>query len=194
MNILLLSDLHNVSNMELLVRLSRCHDIDMILSLGDINEYQLLTVRDMCMNIPIVGVLGNYDNFDTLEKANVINVNLRTVTVNGIRITGIQGCHKHKHDNYPSYTQKESLDIVKNMEKSDILICHSPPSDVHDSKTRPSHKGLLGINMYIKEFEPKYCIHGHMHKVSKSLYYNTIVIGVYGLQVLNYETGIVTVI
>lgn len=51
------------------------------------------------------------------------------------------------------------------------------------------HAGLAGIREYIKRHQPRYNTHGHQHINEISYLGKTMVIGVYGAKILDYETG-----
>lgn len=65
----------------------------------------------------------------------------------------------------------------------DVLVTHAPPFEIHDQKDR-CHRGFKAFRWFIKAFQPRYLIHGHIHLYSKTKnrserFYNTEVINAY---------------
>ncbi|MBQ0051484.1 MAG: metallophosphoesterase [Treponema sp.] len=44
----------------------------------------------------------------------------------------------------------------------DIFLTHASPRHIHD-KEDPCHKGFECFNWFIRKFQPKYLVHGHIH-------------------------------
>lgn len=44
----------------------------------------------------------------------------------------------------------------------DILLTHSPPYQLND-RTDPAHKGFKAFRFFMRAFEPRYLLHGHVH-------------------------------
>ena len=73
----------------------------------------------------------------------------------------------------------------------DILLTHAPPRGVHD-KSDKCHLGFKIFLWFMKVFEPKYLVHGHIHlydlsEVRCTLWRKTTVINAYGHYVI--DTG-----
>jgi Icc-related predicted phosphoesterase len=44
----------------------------------------------------------------------------------------------------------------------DILITHAPPRGIHDESDR-AHTGFNAFNWLVRQFQPLYHLHGHIH-------------------------------
>ena len=106
-------------------------------------------------------MLGNHDG-DYIKEYNLNNLNGKVVMINSVKILGIQGSFRYKNSNFPSFSQKESIEFLKEKEKVDILFSHDAPfgiSGINDV----AHQGLFGINYYLYKNQVPICIHGHVH-------------------------------
>ncbi len=75
----------------------------------------------------------------------------------------------------------------------DILVSHSPPFGIND-KPDICHTGFKVFLWFLKKFQPKYHIHGHIHiynrnKKRDTLYSKTNVINVYNHYILTVNKG-----
>lgn len=191
-NILCLADLHYPQRTEI-QKICSLPSIDMVFWLGDIDEFTLEEIRHYYSNAFHVGVLGNHDINLNLEYYGIFNTDKKYIKRNEISIVGLEDsiCYKdiYGEQGYPSYTQGQSLLYSETLPKADIILSHTSPYGIHETNDY-SHKGLFGIRNYIDKHCPKYSIHGHQHIDKKTILENgTIVIGIYGASVLEFETG-----
>lgn len=194
-NILCIADLHypKVSDIR---KICSLHSIDMVFWLGDNDEFAIAEIRNYYKNACHIGVLGNHDVKQRLETYNILNIDKKYVKEKEIGIVGLQGSLLYKdtesEQDYPSYTQGQSLILSEILPSADIILSHTSPYGIHETNGY-SHKGLFGIWNYIEKHHPKYNIHGHQH-IDKITYLEngTTVIGIYGASVLCYETGELT--
>jgi len=75
----------------------------------------------------------------------------------------------------------------------DILLTHAPPRGIHD-KDDPCHRGFSIFLWFMKNFRPRYLIHGHIHlydshDVRKSIYMETTIMNCYDHLILDYKEG-----
>ena len=70
--------------------------------------------------------------------------------------------YKYKPDDFPSFTQKESIEFLSDKEKVDILVCHDAPYGL-SGRNDVAHQGLFGTLYYLFKNNVPYCIHGHLH-------------------------------
>lgn len=160
-------------------------NIDIVIMLGDHHDHDIELIREYNSNIKIIGILGNHDGFDFLERNGVEDINGRVYEANGVRIAGMQGSFKYKNVDYPSFTQEQSRVFAENMGPADIFITHDSPRGCHERKD-DAHIGLEGIREYIMKNNPIINIHGHQHSGQISVLKNgTIVIGIYGAAILD---------
>lgn len=73
----------------------------------------------------------------------------------------------------------------------DVLVTHAPPRGIHD-RTDPCHLGFRSFIWFMKVFQPRYLLHGHIHLYDQNAlritrYMNTDVINVYDHYVLEME-------
>ena len=112
------------------------------------------------------------------------------MTINGIRIGGIQGCYKYKNANFPSFTHEESVDFLNKMESVDILLSHTGPLTV-ESSNDVVHSGLQGITEYLYKNKVPYNIHGHDHSsCNMALKNGTQVLGTYLIEQIDVDREI----
>ncbi len=143
-------------------RLKMVNDYDLCCALGDISYKDYEIILKYVPKERIVALLGNHDEFDILKKLELHDLNGKVITVNGIRIGGIQGSYKYKTNNFPAFTHEESIKFLNEMEEVDILLSHSGP--FLDFNNDPVHNGLKGITEYLYKNHVPYNIHGHNHK------------------------------
>lgn len=163
LRLLILTDLHTLREDELekVVDL----DYDVCFLLGDIT-------------------VGNHDNFDNLARAGIENINNKIIDINGIKILGFEGSHRYKKGNFPMLSQEESLELLKNSPKADILVSHDAPYYLYSKNM--AHCGLKGISKYLLKNKVPINIHGHHHINSVLKFKNgTTVIGVYRCAILD---------
>ncbi|QUH22104.1 metallophosphoesterase family protein [Alkaliphilus sp. B6464] len=193
MNILCMADLHAPNKNQIESICSFSSSVDMVLWLGDNDEFAIEEISKKFRDKLHVGILGNHDLYDNLEPNGIINANKNHIQKNEISIIGLEGSIKYKEiDNdskFPSYSQGESLILSERLPYADIIISHTSPYGIHEIDS-DVHRGLYGILNFIQRHNPKYSIHGHQHinKVS-IMENNTIVIGIYGASILKYRTG-----
>lgn len=183
--LLVISDSHDgfILDKELEKKLIDYKDYDLCCILGDISDSDYEIILKYVPKEKIVALLGNHDRFGLLEQYNLYDINGRVITVNGIRISGIQGCNKYKNESFPSYTQKESINFLDKMEEVDILLSHDKPFLIDNKDS--VHDGLKGITKYLYKNKVPYNIHGHLHKNQEQTLLNgTKSIGVHGCRII----------
>ena len=136
-------------------------EYDVCLLLGDHSVGDVNTILKYVNEEKIYALLGNHDH-NYIDKFNLKNLNGQVVKVNGVKLLGIQGSYKYKPDDFPAFTQKESIEFLNNKEKVDILVSHDAPYGFSD-KNDVAHQGLFGISYYLFKNRVPYCIHGHLH-------------------------------
>lgn len=136
-------------------------DFDVCLLLGDHSIGDIDIIVQYINEEKIYALLGNHDN-NYIDKFKLKNLNGNVINIRGVKILGIQGSYKYKPDDFPSFTQKESIEFLNEKEKVDILVCHDSPYDFSD-RSDVAHQGLFGILYYLFKNKVPYCIHGHLH-------------------------------
>ncbi len=143
--------------------------IDLILSCGDLNPHYLEFLVTMA-NKPLLYVRGNHDDrliAQPPEGCECIDGDL--VTVDGVRIMGLGGSYRYR-DGLNMYTEKQMCKRIKKLGRKlkkaggvDIIVTHAPARHINDFDSL-SHRGFECFTELIREYKPRYFIHGHIHK------------------------------
>lgn len=141
--------------------MTKHEEYDVCLLLGDHSVGDVNTILKYVDTNKIYALLGNHD-YNYISKFNLKNLNGQIININGVKILGIQGSYKYNPSNFPSYTQKESIEFLNDKEKVDILVSHDAPYGFSD-RNDVAHQGLFGILYYLFKNKVPYCIHGHLH-------------------------------
>lgn len=159
MKILTITDTHGVFNAIYEQNKDKIKDFDFIVLLGDHtpNDIKIIT---KVFDVSIYRVAGNHDMPDLYKNQDMIDIHNKLVNTKP-SFTGWQGSHKYKENQYYGFTQEESIDFFKKMNKADILFSHDGPFGY--GVMNDAHCGLKGILMYIKKKKPKTVIYGHNH-------------------------------
>lgn len=180
--LLILSDTHNTLNEEKFkLFVSNHSDYDACLLLGDFGNRDLPIILKYVNNNKIYALLGNHD-YDYISEYNLNNLNGKIININGVKLLGIEGSFKYKPSNFPSFSQKDSIDFLNNKEEVDILVSHDTKFN-SDKERDPAHQGLFGITYYLFKNRVPYHIHGHIHEPYRS----KIINGTEEISVFNYE-------
>ena len=143
----------------------KLHDLgeyDLCCALGDISYRDYEIILRYVPKEKIVALLGNHDDFEVLNHFGLNDLNGKIITINGIRIGGIQGSYRYKTKNFPSFTHEESIKFLNQMDEVDILLSHDGPFQNY-SNSNLVHIGLKGITEYLYKNRVPYNIHGHNH-------------------------------
>ncbi|MDE6427111.1 MAG: metallophosphoesterase family protein [Ruminococcus sp.] len=148
---------------------SKTDGIDLILSSGDLNAEYLSFLATMA-NVDVLYVHGNHDD-SYLKKSpeGCICVDDKIINYNGIKIFGLGGSIRYGNGNF-QYTEKEMKRRIKKRRLSllknrgfDILLTHSPARNLNDMEDY-AHRGFKCFNTLIEKYQPKFFIHGHVHR------------------------------
>lgn len=143
--------------------------VDLILSCGDLKP-QYLSFLASFTKAPVLYIHGNHDDcYDKNPPEGCVNIENAVYVFKGIRILGLGGSVRYKQG-INQYTQKEMNSRVKKMwlkikrrKGFDILLTHSPAKGINDGPDHV-HEGFEAFVQLIEKYEPKYFIHGHVHK------------------------------
>ena len=178
--ILAIADTHgSLKDDEFKLFLKDIQTFDLVILLGDHANLDIEIILKNVDKNKIVGILGNHD-YDYLSKYNILNINGKIIEVNGIKFLGIEGSFKYKEENYPSFTQEESLEFLNCFPSVDILVSHDQK---YNYLSNYAHQGLIGITNYLYKNKISYHIHGHIHKS----YQNEMLNGTKEICVFKYE-------
>jgi Icc-related predicted phosphoesterase len=144
-------------------------EIDLILACGDLKrEYlEFLITMGHC---PVLYVRGNHDDsFAERPPEGCICIEDQIYVYQGVRILGLGGSHKYR-DGENMYTERQMRWRVAKLwfqlrryKGFDILLTHAPARNLNDFDSM-SHRGFQCFGELLEKYEPKYFIHGHIHK------------------------------
>lgn len=180
--LIIVTDTHNALDEEELRKVITAHpNFDLCILLGDHNANDIEKIIKYIPREKILALLGNHD-YDYISEYGLTNFSGKRVEVNGTTMMGIHGSFRYKPDNFPSFSQEESVSFLKDKEKVDILFSHDGPFR-DDMINNPSHQGLFGITYYLFKNKVKYNIHGHLHfKNERELLNGTKEICLFGIE------------
>ena len=143
--------------------------IDLILSAGDLKP-EYLSFLVTLANRPLYYVHGNHDGiYEKRPPEGCECIDDRLVTVNGVRILGLGGSRKYNEGPY-QYTDAEmARRIFKSRFKCrraggvDIILTHAPAFGYGDEDNL-AHRGFECFLPMMDRYQPKYLVHGHVHK------------------------------
>ncbi|MBM4424243.1 MAG: metallophosphoesterase [Chloroflexi bacterium] len=188
----------------------RFDDVDLVLGCGDLPYYYLEFVVTL-LNKPLYFVPGNHDTpSQTLPDGRMAKqaegcVNLdRAVAREGrLILAGLGGSIRYRPDGAHQYTDGEMAARIASLAPRlwynrlrygralDILITHSPPLGIHDGAD-VAHRGFKSFNSLIRNFKPRYLLHGHSHiyrhtDVTRTQMGATEILNVYPYRVIEWE-------
>lgn len=172
MNILTIADAHGSITPELLEKVIKNRRIDGVFFLGDNRKGDLKTVLEYVpKDIPKVGIVGNHDKVDSLDKYGIPDLHCKTTVLWGYTIGGFRGSIKYPNARTSVlYTNRESEEEIRALESCDILLTHDKPRFKHFfsrnvyNDINHVHSGLTGIGEYIRTYRPKRVYFGHLHR------------------------------
>ena len=184
---ILISDTHSTLDEEdFKAFLARHPEYDICLLLGDHSIYDIETIIEFVDKDKIYALLGN-DDSDYIKEYNLKTLNGRTIEINGVTLLGIEGSYRYKKEDFPSFTQKESIEFLNDKPKVDILVSHDSGFN-SNMKGYPAHLGLFGITYYLFKNKVPYHIHGHLHEPFRKILKNgTQQIGVYNYEFIEFK-------
>lgn len=180
-----------------------CEGVEIIFSCGDLSFEYLEFIVSM-LNKPLYYVFGNHDSplirshHIQTEPAGCINLDHNVFFEKGILLCGLEGSMCYNNKNH-QYTERQMYRKIMRLtpriywnqwrhgRKLDILLTHAPPFGIHDG-TDLCHRGFKSFIYFIKQFKPRYLIHGHTHanifssKTEK--FEETQIISVYGYKII----------
>ena len=158
------------------------YKIDFVLSLGD-NSMQVLMDIYKKYRKPIYAVRGNHDGLTPFPDG-VVDIHLKVEEHRQWSIGGFGGTLYYKAKGHNMWSDPEAEYQLKEMPYCDIFICHSPIARITDRPESYAHQGSEAIRNYIKEKQPKFVFHGHVHKSLGGQIGNTSIVSIYGHKVI----------
>jgi Icc-related predicted phosphoesterase len=147
-------------------RLALQHDVDAILTLGDLQPSWLETLDRV--KVPKLGVYGNHDDEPYMEWFGIDDLHLRRLELDsGMSFCGFEGCVTYHRDSKlrhgPSYSQKQAAKLMKKLPVAEVVVCHCPPRGVNDDPDDVAHIGFDGLRDWVLKHRPRWLLHGHTY-------------------------------
>ncbi len=168
MNILVLADTEKRAFWDYFDK-ERFKDVDLILSAGDLKASYLEFLVTMT-NCPLLYVRGNHDShYDEKPPLGCIDIDDKIYDFHGLRILGLGGSMRYNNGK-DMYTEADMKKRIRRLNATialhngfDILLTHAPAKGYGDMEDIP-HQGFECFNELIERWQPKYMLHGHVHK------------------------------
>lgn len=168
MRILVLADEEDKSLWDY-YRKEKTEGVDLMLAAGDLNA-EYLSFLVSVVNRPLLYVNGNHDaGYKTKPPEGCDCIDGKLVTVKGLRIMGLGGSYMY-NGSPNQYTEKQMASRINRMRFKltrskgvDIVLTHAPVKGYGDGEDIP-HWGFECFKTLIEKYEPKFLIHGHVHK------------------------------
>lgn len=148
---------------------------DILITTGDLNYLDFISIENQTISKPAFGVYGNHCNPGYLEKLGIVNVHLQTIRYRDFIIGGYQGSPRYKKGGGPQYTEDEAWRDLQNFPGVDILLLHAPPFGLLDTPGDAVHEGSKAVRAYVDRTSPKYIFCGHESPSMELKYNNTSV-------------------
>lgn len=156
--------------------------IDFVIACGDI-QFQVLEDIYELFKKPIFAIKGNHDSQAPFPKF-VTDVHFKIVQHRNWLIGGWQGVPIYKGTGPYEWDDLAAMKNLDNFPYVDIFICHAPLPGLTDKKDY-AHLGSEAILRYVRDKQPKYVFHGHVHQNMGAMVENSAVISVYGKRIVS---------
>jgi uncharacterized protein len=136
------------------------HGPELILVLGDLEPAWTEGLAEL--DLPKLGVRGNHDAPDALERLGVDDLHLRRAEAGGLSFSGFGGSPRYSpHGGGNEWTEEEAERLVERLPPADVLLVHSPPAGVNDEPNDPVHSGSPALRAWVERHPPSWLLHGH---------------------------------
>jgi uncharacterized protein len=126
--------------------------------LGDLEPAWTEGVAEV--DLPKLGVRGNHDSGDALERLGVDDLHLSRAEAGGLTFSGFGGSPRYSRDGN-EWTEEEAEQLVERLPAADVLLAHSPPAGVNDEPDDPVHRGSPALRAWVERNRPAWLLHGH---------------------------------
>lgn len=182
-SLLIISDTHGTLDENKFCDYIKNKKYDACIMLGDHYNRDIEIIVRNIEKTKLYGLKGNHD-YDYLSDYDIPDINGKILTINGIKILGMEGSFKYKPVDFPSFTQEGSINFLTDKEKVDILISHDKKFDYQKMKD-PAHQGLIGITDYLFKNKIPVHIHGHIHEpYKKEMLNGTLEYSIFGYELI----------
>ena len=142
---------------------------DLILACGDLRKEYLEFLVTMA-NRPLLYVPGNHDDgFVTAPPEGCVCIDGKVFTYEGVRFFGLGGSSRYREGPF-LYTEREMARRVRRANPAmaragglDVFVTHAPARGMGDFDTE-AHRGFECFHTLLDRWEPRYFVHGHIHK------------------------------
>jgi len=143
--------------------------IDLILSCGDLPP-EYLTELTYAYGVPLYYVCGNHDiRYPSNPPRSCMNLHGRIVRIGGLKILGLEGSIWYNGGPF-QYTEGQMSSVIRRLRLTlwwergiDMVVTHAPPRHIQDGDDL-CHRGFQCFRRLIDKYEPRYFIHGHIHR------------------------------
>lgn len=169
---------------------------DLILACGDLKPAYLEFLVTMA-RCPLYYVHGNHDDRYSREPEGCECIDDRIVSYQGVRILGLGGSYRYRDGKY-MYSERQMKRRIRRLWPKlrrnggiDILLTHAPARGLNDMDSI-SHRGFACFLDLLDKYQPRYYIHGHIHREygasvpQRSSYGQTTVINAWNYCVIEY--------
>ncbi len=143
--------------------------VDLILGCGDLPPEYLARLK-ASYDVPLFYVLGNHDIRHQQVGHGCLNISGRIFEMHGCAFLGFSGSRWY-NGNPNQYREREMRAQIRRLwfslwrlKRLDVLVTHAPPRHIHDAEDR-CHKGFNCYRDFIRRHQPRYFIHGHIHRL-----------------------------
>jgi Icc-related predicted phosphoesterase len=169
--IIISDDITQVGNLD-------SQQIDVLISLGDLMDYNLIRASEVYQPAWILAVRGNHDDPRPFQDP-IQDLHMQVTEIKGVLFGGFSGSWKYKDQGAYLFNQEEVNRMLANFPTVDVFIAHNSPWGVHE-RDKDVHQGFEAFREYIDRVQPRYFFHGHQHVNQVTMIGNTEVVGVYG--------------
>lgn len=134
---------------------------DLVILLGDIYYRDALEL-DQKYNCPKIGVYGNHDSQEEWSETSIKVIHEEIYEYCGVTFSGFGGCPKY-NSKPNQFTDSQCREFMSNLDKVDVFLSHSNPNYDLTLPDWDPHRGFSSFNTYIKEKQPNFFLHGHIH-------------------------------
>lgn len=144
-------------------------EFDLILACGDLSKEYLEFLATLA-HCPLLYVHGNHDDgFDSRPPEGCICVEDQIYVWQGVRILGLGGSYRYRSGAH-MFTERQMRRRIHRVcfqlwrhKGFDILLTHAPARHINDFDA-PAHRGFECFNTLLDRYQPRYFVHGHIHR------------------------------
>jgi Icc-related predicted phosphoesterase len=144
-------------------------DVQLIISCGDLPP-DYLSALSKAFAAPLYYIRGNHDiRYESSPPKNCFDIHARVISFAELTILGLEGSHLYNGRTL-QYSEAQMRQIVRflrprlrRQRSLDMVVTHAPPRRIHDGEDL-CHRGFQVFRRLIDRYQPKYFLHGHIHR------------------------------